>query len=40
MAVTVSQLFRAGLTFGYRPSGPGSDLRFIAGYHTPSAGLG
>ena len=22
--------------FGYRPYGPGSDLRFIAGYHTPS----
>ncbi len=22
--------------FGYRPYGPGSDLRFIAGCHTPS----
>jgi hypothetical protein len=33
---SVSQPFRAGLMFGYRPYGPGSDLRFIAGYHTPS----
>ena len=31
---------RAGLTFGYRPYGPGSDLRFIAGYHTASEGPG
>jgi hypothetical protein len=26
--------------FGYRPSGPGSDLRFIAAYHTDSYILG
>src|SRR5580658_745902 len=30
-----SQPFRAGLKFGYRPYGPRSDSRFIAGYHTP-----
>jgi hypothetical protein len=34
------RLFRAGLMFGFRPYGPGFDLRFIAGYHTPSSGLG
>ena len=28
----------AGLKFGYRPYGPGSDLRFIAGYHTSLLG--
>jgi hypothetical protein len=33
---SVSQPSRAGLKFGYRPYGPGSDLRFIAGSHTPS----
>jgi hypothetical protein len=25
--------------FGYRPYGPGSDLRFIAGYRTDAYGL-
>jgi hypothetical protein len=25
--------------FGYRPYGPRSDLRFIAGYHTDSSVL-
>jgi hypothetical protein len=29
------QPFRAGLKFSYRPYGPGSDLRFIAGYPLP-----
>src|SRR6202021_2272982 len=39
-AESMSQPSRAGLMFGYRPYGPGSDLRFIAGYHTPSSVLG
>ena len=29
VAESMSQPFRAGLKFGYRPSGPGSDLRSI-----------
>jgi hypothetical protein len=40
VAESMSQPSRAELKFGYRPSGPGSDLWFIAGYHTHSAGLG
>ena len=36
VAKPMPQPSRAGLKFGYRPYGPGSDLRFIAGYHTPS----
>jgi hypothetical protein len=36
---TIPQPCRAGLMFGDRPSGPGSDLRFIAGSHTPSKAL-
>jgi hypothetical protein len=31
--------FPAGLMFSGRPYGPGSDLRFIAGYRTDSYGL-
>jgi hypothetical protein len=40
VAESMSQPSRAGLKFGYRPYGPGSDLRYIAGYHTGSNVLG
>ena len=40
VAESMSQPFRAGLKFGYRPYGPGFDLRFIAGYHTETSVLG
>jgi hypothetical protein len=32
----MSQPFRAGLTFGSRPYGPASDLRFISSSHADS----
>jgi hypothetical protein len=35
-SISASQPFRAGLTFGPRPYGPGSDLLFISRIHADS----